>query len=143
MQDLLRHSIPDGDLEEIFDRALTLLLQKAQRQRFAATCRASRAERPTTAGSRHIPARVKRITWRRDQGRCTFMGPHGRCTETTLLQFHHKVPFAAGGTATVDNIELRCASHNRYEAELYFGADYPWLVRDAVTPYGMEPFPCE
>ena len=130
VQDLLRHSIPDGNLEEIFDRALTLLLHKAQRQRFAATTGASRVERPLVAGSRCIRARVRREVWRRDQGRCAFVGPHGRCTETTLLQFHHKVPFAAGGAATVENIELRCATHNRYEAELYFGADYPWLVRD-------------
>jgi hypothetical protein len=36
-QDLLRHAIPNGDLEQIFDRGLTLLLQKAQRQRFAET----------------------------------------------------------------------------------------------------------
>ena len=119
VQDLLRHSIRDGDLGEIFDRALTTLLQKAQRQRFAAGCAASRLERPVMPGSRYIPARVRRAVWRRDKGRCAFVGAQGRCSETTLLQFHHRIPFADGGAATRENIELRCAEHNRYEAELH------------------------
>jgi 5-methylcytosine-specific restriction endonuclease McrA len=37
------------------------------------------------------------------------------------LEFHHVVPFADGGKATVENIELRCRSHNQYEAERWFG----------------------
>jgi hypothetical protein len=32
------------------------------------------------------------------------------------------VPFARGGSATVENISLRCRRHNQYEAELVFGA---------------------
>ena len=32
------------------------------------------------------------------------------------------VPYAAGGATTADNLELRCAAHNRYEAEQYFGS---------------------
>jgi hypothetical protein len=30
-------------------------------------------------------------------------------------------PYAAGGEATVENIQLRCRAHNAYEAELYYG----------------------
>jgi hypothetical protein len=30
-------------------------------------------------------------------------------------------PYAAGGAAVVANIELRCRSHNLYEASLFFG----------------------
>jgi hypothetical protein len=129
VQDLLRHSIRNGDLEEIFDRALTLLLKNAQRQRFADTC-SGRLERPPAPSTRYLRAGLRRAVWRRDQGRCAFVGANGRCTETTLLQFHHKIPFAVGGPSTVDNIELRCAAHNHYEAELFFGADYPDLVRE-------------
>ena len=36
---------------------------------------------------------------------------------------HHCVPFADGGAATVENIELRCRAHNAYEAELFFGVE--------------------
>ena len=129
VQDLLRHSIRTGDLAEIFDRALTLLLKDARRQRFAAT-ESPRAGRTLLPGSRHIPAAVQRPVWERDEGRCTFVGPNGRCTETSLLQFHHDDPFAMGGAPTVDNIRLRCAAHNRYEAELFFGVNYPGIVRE-------------
>ena len=38
-----------------------------------------------------------------------------------ILEFHHKEPYAAGGAATVENIELRCRAHNVYEARLFFG----------------------
>jgi len=37
------------------------------------------------------------------------------------LEFHHLDPYAIGGEATVENISLRCAAHNAYEAELVFG----------------------
>ena len=68
--------------------------------------------------------------WKRDEGRCTYIGASGRCTETSTLQFHHEDPFAVGGPATVENIHLRCAAHNRYEAELFFAVDYPGIVRE-------------
>jgi hypothetical protein len=59
----------------------------------------------------------------RDGGRCAFVGTHGRCTETAFLEYHHRPPFAAGGKATVENIELRCRAHNAYEAQLFFTGD--------------------
>jgi hypothetical protein len=31
------------------------------------------------------------------------------------------IPYAIGGEATAENISLRCAAHNAYEAELIFG----------------------
>jgi hypothetical protein len=31
------------------------------------------------------------------------------------------IPYAVGGKPTVDNIQLRCRAHNRYEATLFFG----------------------
>ena len=129
VQDLLRHLIRNGDLAEIFDRALTLLLKDARRQRFADT-EQPRARRELLPDSRHVPAGVKRFVWKRDQGRCTFVGPNGRCTETSLLQFHHQDPYAMGGAPTAENICLRCAAHNRYEAELFFGVTYPGIVRE-------------
>ncbi len=58
-QDLMRHQIPDGDLGEIFDRALTVLLQNVARQKLAATDR-PREGGGTGSGSRHIPAPVRR-----------------------------------------------------------------------------------
>ena len=122
-QALLRHAVPSGDAAEIVDRALTLLLEKLERHRFGETSR-PRPSRPSARGSRRIPARVRRAVWRRDDGRCAFVGAEGRCRETAFLEFHHVQPYAAGGLAEVDNIELRCQSHNLYEARLFFRDDF-------------------
>jgi len=136
-QDLLRHSIPDGDPAAIFDRALTVLLSDLERAKLAATER-PRSSRPTMIRSRHIPAPVRRAVWKRDGGQCAFVGTHGRCLERGFLEFHHLEPHAVGGPAVVENIALRCRAHNVYEAEAYFGERLPLLVREAPAPtYGM------
>jgi hypothetical protein len=119
--DLLRHSVPDGDLAEIIDRALTLLLKDLARKKFAATPRPKRA-REAAPGTRHVPAHVKRAVWLRDGAQCAFVsGGARRCRERGFLEFHHVRPYAVGGETSVDNIELRCRSHNAHEAEQYFG----------------------
>lgn len=135
-QDLLRHAIPDGDPAEIFDRALTVLLDDVARTKLAATDRPRRSG-PTAPGSRHIPAAVKRAVWARDGGRCAFVGTSGRCAETGFLEFHHVLPYAAGGAATVENLQLRCVAHNKHEAERFFGPSQPSFVRESARPeYG-------
>jgi hypothetical protein len=97
-QDLLRHSIPNGDPAAIFDRALTLLVADLEQAKLAATER-PRAARPPASGSRHIPAAVRREVWKRDRGQCAFVGTQGRCTERGFLEFHHAEPYAVGGAA--------------------------------------------
>jgi len=121
VQKLLRHRVPNGDLATIFDRALTVLLGDLEKKKIAATAR-PRAPVATWGHSRHVPATVRRTVWKRDDERCRFVGASGRCTETGRLEFHHVVPYASGGPATADNLELRCAAHNRYEAEQFFGS---------------------
>jgi hypothetical protein len=120
-QDLLGHAVPSGDLAEVFDRALTLLVADLERKRFAATKR-RRKSRVQSEDSRNIPADVKRAVSDRDQDRCAFVAPNGRrCGERRFLEFHHVLPYAAGGKPTVDNIQLRCRAHNRYESTLFYG----------------------
>jgi hypothetical protein len=119
-QDLLRHAVPDGDLAVVLDRALTLLLADLERRRCAAVA-APRNEGQIAGTTRHIPAAIKRAVWKRDDGRCAFRTGNRRCTETSFLEFHHVEPYATGGPATVGNIELRCKSHNQYEAMLFLG----------------------
>ena len=121
---LLRHVIPNGDVGTIVDRALDTLLADIEKKKFAATEHPRHARR-TAAGSRHIPAAVRREVWQRDGARCAFVGTGGRCAERNFLELHHVVPFATGGEATVENIQLRCRAHNAYESEQVFGPLHP------------------
>ncbi len=152
-QDLLRHQIPNGDPAAIFAMALGDLVQKLEKRMAAATARpraakpspageahASGARRPSTtkpvANTRHIPAAVRREVWRRDAGQCAFRARSGRrCSETGSLELHHVEPFARGGRATADNIELRCRAHNQYEAIQVFGERSGMIVRERGTMY--------
>ena len=127
-QDLLRHVIPNGDPAAIFERALQLLVSELERKKLA------RVDRPRPASSvrarsRHVPAAVTREVWKRDGGRCAFVGPEGRCPERGFLEFHHVVPFADGGPTTSANLSLRCRAHNQHEARAVFG---PRLDVDAI-----------
>jgi HNH endonuclease len=135
VQELMRHAIPDGDPAAIFDRALTVLLADLTKAKCGATER-PRTGQATQLRSRHIPAAVKRAVWQRDGGRCAFEGKQGRCSETGLLEYHHVVPYADSGEASVSNIQLRCRTHNRYEAELWFGVSSMPVARESRSIYG-------
>jgi hypothetical protein len=132
VQDLLRREVPDGDPAAIFDRALTLLLDDVARKKLAATSR-PRPAVPADPRSRYVPAAVKRTVWARDGGRCAFVGRTGRrCEQRSFLEFHHLDPYARGGQTTVDNLALRCRSHNVHEAQLVLGVGRP--TRPGASP---------
>jgi hypothetical protein len=143
IQTLLRREIPNGDPGAIFERALTLLLEKVEKTKLGAAARPrpDRPIRPATdkirrpsGHSRHVPQEVKNAVWRRDGGQCAFVAPSGRrCTERTFLEFHHVQAYALQGPATVGNISLRCRRHNQYEAELIFGPHGPSIIREAYA----------
>jgi hypothetical protein len=120
---LLRHAVPDGDVDAILNRALSLLLDQVLHARTGAGRRARQSREPGPSG-RSIPAAVRREVWRRDGGRCAFSGPDGPCGETAFLEYHHVIPFAAGGPSKASNLQLRCRAHNAYEARVYFGHRY-------------------
>ena len=130
-QDLLGHAVPSGDLAQVFDRALVLLVADLKRKKFAATKR-TMASRPASMTARRPAADVRRSVTARDGGRCKFVAKDGhRCGERRFLEFHHVRPFAAGGPATADNIELRCRAHNGYEVDRFFGPAWRYS-RDAA-----------
>jgi len=136
-KEMLSHALPTGDDAEIVDRALTLLLIELARKKFAATDRPGKA-RGAKAGSRYVPAEVKRVVWLRDLGRCAYVGASGhRCTERGFVEFHHVRPHEVGGEATVENIQLRCGRHNRFEAKVYFSREeVSGVVREVGPAYG-------
>lgn len=130
-RDLMRHAVPDGELDAVLDRALIALLKDLERVRCAATRRPRDGNRKSrSVRGRAIPAAVRRAVWARDGGRCAFVGAEGRCGETGFLEFHHVLPFADGGAATIENIQLRCRAHNAYEAMQWFS-----VVRERSAPF--------
>jgi hypothetical protein len=135
LQDLVRREIPGGDLDVIFERGLDLQLAEAEKKAFSATAR-PRTPRTEHRDSRAPAANVRRAVWARDEGRCAFVGPKGRCSERSFLEFHHVDPHAHGGEATEENISLRCRAHNVYESELLFGPFDPSIVRETSPAYG-------
>jgi hypothetical protein len=136
-QALLGHAVPNGDVAQIFARALKTLIAKLEQQKFAKTERPRACRRSDDA--RHIPAEVKRGVWERDGGRCTFVSEGGRrCEARTRMEFDHVEPVATGGHATVKGLRLRCRAHNQYEAERAFGRDFMNTKRE---PGGKQPLP--
>jgi hypothetical protein len=131
-QDLLRHAVPSGDAAEIVGRALRLLVEDLVKQKYAVTCR-PRASGTLVDDSRYIPAEVKRRVHVRDRGRCAFIGSDGhRCGERAFIEFHHVIPYAMGGRATVENSQLRCRAHNGYEAAVVYGPIKRYAAGEAV-----------
>ncbi len=127
VQVLLGHSIPSGDVAQVLDRALDALIAQVEKQKFAATSRPQAQVRTAraAAATRRIPAAVRRAVWARDQGQCTFLGETlQRCHSRSFIEFDHIEPVARGGLATVENLRLRCRTHNQYEAERAFGAGF-------------------
>ena len=165
-QELLRHQIPTGDVSEVVDLALDLLVCDLEKKKFANLSRPRRQERgvagvrpdraavpsvsqpqpqprpsPPSQGSlrssRYIPPGVKRAVWERDQGRCAFVAANGdQCGERGALEFDHIRPHADGGGATVDNVRLLCRSHNQYEAQQFFGSWQSDGMRESAPRWG-------
>ncbi len=120
-RDLLRHSFPQGRMEEIFGEALRRLIDSE-------VPRAAKPDRPrggsgAATSSRRIPLRVQDEVWRRDSGRCAYLGAGGvACGERAWLEFDHITPWSRGGRSDdPGNIRLLCRSHNGSEARRVLG----------------------
>ncbi len=75
--------------------------------------------------TRATPASVRDKVYKRDGGRCTFVGENGkRCSSTWNIEIDHIVPFAKGGDNSPGNLRLLCAKHNLLEAQRAYGEDF-------------------
>ncbi len=102
--------------------------------------------------SRYLPVGVRRQVWERDGGQCSYVDAGGRrCQSRDLLEFDHRVAHALGGAPTVDNIRLRCRSHNLLAAEQVFGSEriaaaissaHGRCHRPGTTPLRPQTTPC-
>ena len=141
-RDLCRHRIPDGNLTEVLERAVDLLLAKVETERFA---RVRTARAGKTHPTKTVPAQVKREVYERDAGRCSFVAANGRrCNARAFLEFDHTRPRALGGEHSTENGRLLCRSHNQRAAELTLGqqtmarATNRRLLEQALKNLGFE-----
>jgi hypothetical protein len=77
-------------------------------------------KRPTASAvkdSRYIPAKLRRMIWVRDKGRCQYRSQAGKlCGSTFNLEVDHVHPLTLGGLSTADNLRILCREHNQYSA---------------------------
>ena len=122
-QELLSHSVPSGNLAQLFERALDELIQRELKRRTGAG--KPRKRRELSPDSRHIPVEVARQVWERDGAQCTFVDSEGRrCKERRFLTFEHRLPYALRGLPTADNLCLLCQAHNFHTARQVFGEEF-------------------
>jgi hypothetical protein len=122
---LMRHQVPDGDVGKIISKAVSLLLERVRKQKFAETS-APRPARATTSPnercSRHIPAAIRRAVWQRDAGCCTYVSAGGRrCNAKEFLEFDHADAWTWTHSHSTEGITLRCRAHNQQRARRDFG----------------------
>jgi len=131
-QDLLRHCIPNGDLAEVFDKALDVLIAKVLKERFAVGRKPRRAVAPgpVASPSHEAPDAMKREVYERDEGRCAFVDEHGnRCPERGFLEFDHIEGYARTHVHDVKTIRLLCRVHNQLLAERLYGRRFMERLR--------------
>jgi 5-methylcytosine-specific restriction endonuclease McrA len=151
--DLLGHEKPSTSLPDVHLRAMRELVARLKKDKRAARAAPARQSeegsgtaperKPLTAATtpetpnrgRHISAAVRRAVWQRDENRCAYVDCRGhRCRETRRLEVHHRHAYALGGPATLENLELRCASHNLLAAEEDFGREHMDWTRGVAEP---------
>jgi hypothetical protein len=135
-QDLLQHQIPGGDLAQIVERGLDLLIAQVKKRRFGVGAK-PRSGAATAAGraTRHVPAEVRRQIYTRDEGRCAFVDPHGRrCEETAGLEIDHLDGFARTGEHDPERMRLACGPHNSHAAEKMYGRTFMLRARSRRRP---------
>jgi len=152
-QALLSHAVPEGNVDQVLQRALKALILQLEKRKAAVlserraesfqpktskdeNSRISRRQTSSHGGSprnRHIPAHIRRAVWERDERQCTFVSASGhRCGARRFLEYDHIEPVARGGIATVSNIRLRCRAHNQLEAERILGVGFMAGKREEV-----------
>src|SRR5262249_10252422 len=107
---LLSHAVPSGKNEDVLMHVLRAQRKLLERRRHGAN-RVSAARAPSEAhkDERYIPAPMRREVYDREGGTCAYVGAEGRrCNSRRQLEYQHIIPFARGGSTTVENLTLYC-----------------------------------
>jgi 5-methylcytosine-specific restriction endonuclease McrA len=116
LQALLAHAHPRADLREVI--AVAVRGEIARRTPTAPkTSKSSAASSAHEVPVRQTRAEVERVVWKRDGGKCGFELLTGRtCDSRVGIEFDHIIPKSLGGDSTIENLRLRCRTHNRLAA---------------------------
>src|SRR5581483_7914149 len=107
---LLSHAVPSGKREDLLLHVLKAQRKLLERKRHGSPKRLPAAA--SAPSSRHIPAAVRREVFEREGGSCAYVGEEGRrCGSKMQIEYQHIVPYARGGSSTVENITLFCKAH--------------------------------
>ncbi len=87
--------------------ALVAERERSRRRRLERAHAALHGEHAGEPRRAPIPRAVRLAVWERDGGRCV------ECGDGFELQYDHVIPFALGGGATPENLQLLCADCNR------------------------------
>ena len=132
-KEILRHKYPQGKLEDILNEALELLLEKKDPERKIHQKEVDQKEKktslemsfsPSDTGkrTRYVPEKIKQAVYKRDEGQCSYVSSNGKlCGERNFLELDHIRPFALGGKAAEENLQLLCRTHNQWRSEKTFG----------------------
>jgi hypothetical protein len=119
-QDLLSNAVPNGNLEDVIERALDAGIAEEERKQFGVGARKGKPR--GSANVRAIHAHIRKAVYDRDRGQCTYRYADGtRCGKTKRLEFDHIMPVAKGGKTTIDNVRLLCRAHNQHAADQAYG----------------------
>jgi hypothetical protein len=91
---------------------------KAETQKLSVLRRTNRVKESGNSSElsnkRAIPALLKHQIQSRDQGQCTHTDLFGgRCENKRWTEIHHIVPWAVGGSNTVENLTTLCSAHHK------------------------------
>ena len=76
----------------------------------------------SSLNQRHIPSKIRKFIWNRDQGECTYQNKKtGRiCASTYQIEIDHIHPIVLNGDADPKNLRLLCKTHNAFVAKKIF-----------------------
>ncbi|MEQ9495684.1 MAG: hypothetical protein RIT81_02470 [Deltaproteobacteria bacterium] len=114
---------PGTDIGEIFEAALSLYVDKLERQKNGKTSRPrSKPAEDAPAGAAYVAAATRRAVVERDGAQCTNVSPDGRrCSERSNLEFDHVGGRALGAKSVVGELRLLCRAHNLHAANEVMG----------------------
>ncbi|MBS2011834.1 MAG: HNH endonuclease [Deltaproteobacteria bacterium] len=122
--ELTRHRNPKGDLGLALEAAVTLYLEKVEKELLGKAGRAKKPSAATPKGRRPSRA-IRREVLERDGFQCTYVDDSGkRCSARSWLELDHIEPAAHGGTVAASNLRTRCRTHNQMTAEETFGKEH-------------------